>query len=293
MLRLSTFFVVASCVIFSFAADTANAQLRSRNANNANQSKQPHGLSKPKTEIKVRLPKNVDKPVLTLDKVGGYRMKATEGFEPTPMLQIFADGRVLTGRKSKLVAEVEDRIDLVDLQKLLVFASDDCRFFDITSSMLKTDIESNRVGKVMDAPTTLLEINLENHSNRIEVYGLSFVAKDLSNVPSVSATVAIVARCRKLIGKTRLGSKEEADARLQSVNRSLAKEFPMAPKFTIEHLQSAEQFTDGRRMATFVHNFKLNEDNMVAYATLEISSDAKETVNLNVQQQPTSNSRRR
>lgn len=284
MLRLYVLFLFAIFLSLTLTDSVLQAQGGRRRVNRqATQS--THGLSKPKTEIKVRMPDDATKPVLVLDMAGGFRMKDPAGFEPTPMLQIFSDGRVLTGRKSNLVKEVEGKIDLIDLQQLLVFASDDSRFFDLTSEMVKADIEANRSLKIMDAPTTDLEINLKGHSNKVSVYGLPFVPGKLADVPSVTAMLGIVSRCKRIVAQTRLGSDKDAEAAIAAVNKALTEKSADAPKFTLANLQSAEQFVDGRRRVSFVQKFEAKEKSMMAYATLQKSSNGKELVNLQVIEQ--------
>lgn len=284
MRRLNVFFLFA-IFLFLTLTDSALQAQGGRRQSNRQGSQSTHGLSKPKTEIKVRMPDDAKKPVLVLDIVGGFRMKEPAGFEPTPMLQIFSDGRVLTGRKSNLVKEVEGQIDLVDLQQLLVFASDDSRFFDLTSEMLKSDIEANRVAKLMDAPTTELEINLKGHSNKVSAYGLPFTPGKLADVPSVSAMLGILSRCKRIVALTRLGSGEEAQTAVAAVNKALTEKSADAPKFTLDNLQSAEQFVDGRSTASFVQSFEANGKSMMAYAMLQKNSDGKESINLDVVEQ--------
>lgn len=267
---------------------------RGRRINVGNTKGQGGLASIPKTEIKVRLPEDNSKPVLVMDATGGYRALSPAGFEPTPLLQIFADGRVLTGRKSELVNEVEGKIDLVNLQSLLVYISDDCRFFDITSEMLKSDLEAKRIARTLDAATTQFEVNIKDHSNRVEVYALPHAAGKFSDVPSVASMVAIASRCRRIIAMTRLGTNDEADAVLDAVNKSLAAQVPAAPEFTFENLQFAEQFTDGRRTATWVQNYEEDGKPMLAYATYQVDTNGDDSVSLNVAaQNPAFNQRGR
>ncbi len=220
-----------------------------------------------------------------MDMVGGFRVKPPAGFEPSPMLQVFSDGRVLTGRKSPLVKEVEGQLDLVDLQSLLVFVADDCRFFDITSEMLKADLDANRIGRTMDAGTTMFAVNLKEHSNSISVYALPTLAGKFANVPSVGSMIAIASRCRRVISRTRLGTEKDAMVALQSVNKSIADQDSAVPEFTLENLQFAEQFVDGRRSATFVQEFADGQKNMMAYATYQIDSKGVGSSNLSVVEQ--------
>ncbi len=241
-----------------------------------------HALAKPKTEIKIELLDDMTKPVLTMDVTGGYRMRSPDGFEETPMLQVFSDGRILTGRKSPLVKEVEGQLDLVELKSLLVYVADDCRFFDITSEMVTSDLTAKRVGQIMDAPTMKFTVDLKEHSNAVDVYALPNVAGEFADVPSVASMVAIASRCRHIISMTRLGSVEEASVALTSVNRSLAEKAPDAPQFTMENLQYAEQFVDERRSATFTQEFSDAGKSMMAYATFQVDAKGDESVNLNV-----------
>ncbi|QEG22162.1 hypothetical protein [Mariniblastus fucicola] len=267
-----------------------NMPARSRPGNapkvQRSQPKNQPAAAKPTSDIEVRMPEDVNTPVLVMDFTGGYRMKLPDGFEPTPNLQIFPDGRVLTGRNTNLVKEVEGQMDLVELQALLAFIADDCRFFDITSESIKADIAAKRKFMMMDAATTKLEVNLRDHSNTVEVYALPQVADKFSDVPSVASMVAIASRCRRIIAETRVGSDEEAEASLTSVNEALLKQKVKAPEFTLEHLQAAEQYVDGRRTISFAQNFTADEKEMAGYATLLIDAEGGEKVNLHVFETP-------
>ena len=275
----SVLLLLAVSVSLTICVSPLMAQSRTKNNR---QSKSMHDLDKPKTEIKVRMLEDVETPVLVMDSAGGFRMKDPAGFEPSPMLQIFSDGRVLTGTRSKLVSEVEGQMDLVELQKFLVFISDDSRFFELTSEMLKADIEANQMIKMMDAPTTALTVNLKDHSNKVQVYGLPFAPGKFDDVPSVAAMVAIVSRCKKIVATTRLGTENEADQAIAGINKALLDKFPNATEFTLENLQGAEQFTDGRRTSTFVNYFVVDGKTMLAYATRELDSKGKESVTVDV-----------
>ena len=240
------------------------------------------GNFKPGAAIKVNLPDDPNAVVLMMDIVGGFRMKLPDGFEETPMLQVYADGRVLTGRKSPLVKEVEGKLDLVELQSLMAFVADDCRFFDITSELLKSEIEASRSGRIMDAGTTQFSVDLKDHSNEVEVYALPNAAEELADAPAVASVVAMASRCRRLISMTRLGSHDEAMRVLDSVNQSLSKKVPTAPPFALENLQYAEQFTDGRRSVTFIQNFTEANQQMVAYATFQVDVKGQESASVDV-----------
>ena len=235
--------------------------------------------------IEVKFPKDASVPVLVMDVVGGFRMKTPEGFSPTPMVQIFADGRIATGRKSDTVKEVEGQIDLVDLKSLLVFIVDECHFFKITSESVKADLAKKRVGKIMDAGTTQITVTLRDGSNAVEVYAMPHIAGQFSDVASVASMIAIASRCRHLIAKIKLGSDDEAAASLSAVNKALSKKSAGAPKFTMANLQSAEQYVDGRRTASFVNNFADKQKQMLAYAIIQVDTKGKETVVVDVVQQ--------
>jgi hypothetical protein len=262
-------FLLACLFVFHVVSFTV---AQDRTANQANQGK----------EVEVVFPDDIKTPILTLDVVGGFRAKLPEGFEPTPMLQVFADGRVVTGRKSDLVKEVEGKLDLVELKSLLVFIADDCKFFELDSESLKTDIESKRAIQLMDAGTTKIEVNLQDNSNAVEVYAMPQAANQFSELPSVASMIAISSRCRQLIAKTRLGSDEEAEAALNAANKSLATKSDDAPEFTMKHLQFAEQFVDQRRTATFVNNFAAGDKQMMAYATFQVDAKGKDSVVVDV-----------
>lgn len=231
-----------------------------------------------KKEIEIELPDDASTVVLTMDMSGGYRMKDPVGFEPSPLLQIFADGRVKTGVKLNTVKEVESQIDLVELKPLLVFIVDECHFFEISSESVTEELEKLRVGRTMDAGTTKVEINLKGNSNSVEVYTMPMVAGKYSDVASIASMIAITSRCRQLISKVRLGTDDEAKAVIKLINSALAEKSKDAPKFSMANLQNAEQFVDNRRAATFVQNYKQGEKQMMAYASYQLDTKGNPSV---------------
>ena len=133
---------------------------------------------------------------------------------------------------------------------------------------------------MMDAGTTRFTVNLDKHSNSVEIYALPQAAGKFADVPSVTSMIAIASRCRKLVAETKLGSTEEAEAALADVNLKAAKQAPNLPKFSLLHLQFAEQFADGRRTATFVQHPDVDGEKALAYATWQRSADGKDSVSL-------------
>lgn len=236
--------------------------------------------AKPKQNVKVEFANNASVPVLTMDVTGGYRRRQPKGFVPTPLLQIYSDGRIVTGRKSPLVKEIESSIDPVELKSLLVYVVDDCRFFDFTTESIKADVEKLNRGKLMDAGTTSFSVNLEDHQNSVSVYGMSLAARGAKAAPeSVAAMLAIASRCRKLIAMTRIGSEEEAGAALHAVNQSLAEQYPDVEKFTLDNIQFAEQFIDGRRSVSLLQYQKDDKGGTkMVYGTYDLSAAGKQSV---------------
>lgn len=242
----------------------------------------PGKQSKGKEEIKVQLPLDADTPVLTMDTYGGFRMKAADGFAPTPLLQIYADGRIVTGRKSDNVVEVKGAIDLVELQALLSYIVDDCHFFEISSESIKADLAKKGVLKIMDAGTTKIAVKLKDHSQEVEVYGLQAYASQHTDVASFASMVAVASRCRQLISEIKLGSEEEAGAALTAANKKLTEKNKTSPPFTMKHLQFAEQFKSGRRSATFVQNYSEGNKSFMAFATYEVDAKGNEATTAEV-----------
>lgn len=283
--KCSIGYILAFLAIVFLTAESSIAQNGRFNSNRNQQ-------TNPGKEVKVAFPEDAKTPVLIMDVVGGFRAKLPEGFEPTPALQIYADGRIVTGRKSDLVKEVEGTIDLVELKSLLVFIANDCHFFELTSDSVKEDIESKQAVRIMDAGTTKVEVKLKDHSNSVEVYALPYTAEKFSDVASVASLIAISSRCRQLIAKTRLGSAEEAEAALNAVNKSLATKSAKAPEFTMKHLQFAERFADERRTATFVNNFADGNRQMMAYATFQVDAKGEDSTVVDVVEQKRNSDRR-
>jgi hypothetical protein len=243
------------------------------------------GNAKPgkRREIKLEFADDATTPVLVMDFTGGFRAANPDGFVETPALQVFSDGRVLTGRKSPLVKEVEGRIDPVELKGLLAYVVDDCRFFDWNSEDIKKEIAAKSMGRMMDAGTTEFTVNLKDDQHEISVYGLSVAAGNVATIPSVASMVAVSSRCRRVAAMIRIGSLEEATVALQAINKSLAKEHPGVAEFTLEHIRHAEQFVDGRRSATFLHELpEVGGVRKMAFGTYELSSEGKSSVVVSV-----------
>ena len=237
------------------------------------------GLAGKHKDVKVKFASIKDRPVLVMDSIGGFRVAPPEGFQETPLLEIYADGRIVTGRKSPSTEEVVGEMDLVELKTLLSFIADDCRFFDLSTDSIKKDMTSNSRIVVMDAATTQITVNLDEHSNSVEIYALPQATDKRQKIDSVASMAAIASRCRRIIAMTRLGSHEEASVALGVVNRALRDQSPSSPKFTLENLQFAERFTDGRRTASFVQK---DEGKNMIYATWQLDAEGTASANVNL-----------
>jgi len=140
--------------------NTNNSRDRKRNRNQKQK-------KAPQVEVDLSFGADPNSPVFVLDFAGGFRVKQPDGFVPSSALEIFPDGRIVTGRKSLNVKEVVGQMDPVELQAFLVFATEDCRFFDFTTDSIKADMQqaANSI-IVMDAATTQMTINLDKHKQQ-------------------------------------------------------------------------------------------------------------------------------
>jgi hypothetical protein len=212
--------------------------------------------TKKKKREDIEFPEDNDLPLLVMDISGGFFVPQA-GFTPTPSLRVFADGRVLTGNKSPKVVPTEGQVSVERIESLVKFAVEECNFFEIDTEKVKEEMDAT--GKevlVMDAGTTLFEIHLKNRGiNTVGVYALPYSAKRFHEIPELSSLVKLQAKCKQIMAEVNLGSPEEAASVVQFANIGLANESDVAPEFTLEHLQYAERFVDGKMTAMFSQTF--------------------------------------
>ena len=178
-------------------------------------------------------------------------------------------------------------MDVVEVQSLLAFATQDCRFFDFTSDSIKADMQQARGGlAVADAPTTQLTVNLDKHSQQIEIYALQFVAKGMQQVPSVASMTALSSRAKSIVARIRIGGDQQVNAAVNALNAELTKKDPKATKFDSGNLQYAEQFVDGRIKASFNQEYTEGNESVFVYGSWELPAKGDATTSVSVLRKP-------
>lgn len=251
----------------------------SQNRKNRNQKKGPE------VEIDLSFGADQNTPVFSIDFVGGFRQQQPEGFVETPALKIFPNGRIVTGRNSPNVKEITGQMDPVELRSFLVFATEDCRFFDFTTDSIKADIKKAADSMIiMDAATTQMTIHLDKHSQQTDIYALQFVARKMQQVQSVAAMTALSSRAQSIIANTKIG--DSGPRAIAELNKTLAARDPDARKFVASNLQFAEQFVDGRVKASYNQEYPDGNETVFVYGSWEKPADGDAKVSVSLHRSP-------
>jgi len=180
-------------------------------------------------------------PVVALESKGAHR--------PQPPLVIHPDGTMASSAG-------ETRIDPARLQELLRFIIEEQRFWDIDSEAVRLAIhqENSQRGSalaVLHAPTSVLEVRLQDRTHRVEVHALQFEANAHPGIDSLQRLAAIQRRVIQVFSIALLGG-EWRVARLRDLaSAELRKHHPDRAPFTLDDLAAAGRRSDGSLVAHF------------------------------------------
>lgn len=199
------------------------------------------------------LPKDKKTPVVVLEYTGGFRMRTDE--KPEPMLTIYPDGRVVAGKTSPQIKRVEWKMKGWDLQKLLKLCIKENGFMDSSTEKIKKAIaDSGQRVMIADAPSTEITINTEEQKNKVSVYALMFVARDMKGIEGIKELANIERALKKVHSLAIIGGPEEFEKVIEFANKELQKKFPDSITLNADDLGYASARSDGKKTISLSRN---------------------------------------
>lgn len=223
----------------------------------------------------IQLPMDPEDPVFEFDSFGGYRMATPADFEPTPSLQVFADGKIVTGGHNPTVKSYSRHLSEAELNQFLHFVVNRNGFYEIHTAELKDRMAGT--GKelfIADSPTSRFTINLQRGANSVEIYALSFAARTFEEVEEVRKLLEIQRRCQQLIATCHLGDQQQTENLLGKINQQLKEEYPDVPEIQSADVRFATRFTDGKFQSSFRKSFEQGEETQIRVIDVRVFQPA-------------------
>jgi hypothetical protein len=174
----------------------------------------------------IKFPAAKDQPVIVLKYTGGFRAPDPVGFTPSPFLQVFADGRVVTGQNEPKQPIFEVKLDPAEVEKLADFMVNVHKFNELDSKKIAARIEAipDRM-RIADAPMTEITLTTEKGSHTCAVYALGLAAREMKSIEEVGRLFKIEGRLKALHCIATLGL-EKAEALTAEANKFLQTNHP-------------------------------------------------------------------
>lgn len=209
-------------------------------------------------QVKFETPREDRAEVVVYDVLGGMRPRARQ----EPLMSIRADKSVVLGNPSGSGKRIETRISDAELQDLLRFIVEQNRFFDFDAESVNAAIPKDAGGRenmfqIMDAPITVIRVQLRNRQGEARFYALSAAARRHPEIAALQRLSAVEKRLKTFMAWINVGGKQGAEAALKQVNARLRTEHPSIQTLSAADLDAAFVYPDGSTRAIFVRR-KLN-----------------------------------
>ena len=156
------------------------------------------------------------------------------------------------GSKNPKVDPITVEMGPAFAREFLSFVADDNGFLRQTTEELKAQIDSqDDLVQVADAPTSVFKVNIGERKHEIEIYGLTFAARQFPQIDGLAALERIRKRCLLEKHLHVLKAKADIERVLASVNKAVQEKHPGATKFTIENLSYANMNVRGNVNGAF------------------------------------------
>ncbi len=223
----------------------------------------------------LKLPMDPEQIVLQLGYSGGFRATLPEGFEPTPRLRVFADGRVVTGQNHPDLPVHEIRLheeQLLDEMRKIVEGE---KFLELDQAVIAEAIaDTGRPIALADGPTTRIEVRLDDREHAVELYAVGFCASAYPEVAGLQELRRIELICQRLCALARVGGPERLKACLGPAQESLDSQ-GAGLKVSPEHLSSATGLPNGGMQVRFSIPTMISGDTVVVGCVVEVELDAE------------------
>lgn len=231
-----------------------------------------------KEQLKVEIPNDPEQTVLLWDLTGGFRAPLPPGFKQKPKLQIFADGRVVSGSNGPQFLNGEMKLERSELQQLLEFVVNEHNFFESSQADIQRMLEGYQ-SRLADGLTTVLNVDAANQQQQIEVYALFDTARAFPDSDAFKNLLAIEKRLRQIKVMADAGGKKAIEAMVAAANEQLKREVPDMPPFTMSQLSSATRFANGKLTARM---FQRKDDVSVNAELIQENPEAEYQVKLTI-----------
>lgn len=204
----------------------------------------------------IKLPMDPETVVFQLTYTGGYRMAPPKGFERTPRIRVFADGRVVTGRNTPEQKEYVLQLDDRRLHELMEEVVSKYDAFSIDSREIGKAIQATgrRIG-IADVPNTEITIELADRKHTINVYAVTYCAGSYPEIEELQRLLRIEKFAHRLYGLAHLGGEEVLAAIVEFGNVELAKGQFSRFTLTNENMESAKKIDGEKSETRFVVRF--------------------------------------
>jgi hypothetical protein len=182
-------------------------------------------------------------------------------FEATPLLRIYADGKVLTGSSMPGIDNCTQTMTESELNQFLHFVVNKQQFYEITEAGLKSQMANSEMAvRIADAATSCFSVNLQRGTHTVNVYALMFAARQFTEIRDLQRLVEIENQSRRLVAQTNLGTGDAVTKIMKLVNQKLEQTNPGLAPFEAADVQFATRYTGGKFQATFEKTYAATEN---------------------------------
>ncbi len=230
-----------------------------------------------------QMPEDKSKPVITMQSVGGFRMRPK--VKPEPMLSIYPDGKVVAGRTWDGIGRAEWKLSYKEIQALLKFCIKENKMLEHTTEGIQKAIkDSGKRVMIADAPSTEIMINTKDKQNTVSVYALQFATRQFSSIKAIGQVAAVEQRLKKIHAMTVVGGPKKMDEIFKAVNAALKEKDKDAPTMDLSNLGYAQKRDNGTVRMSIAKQVKNDTGQMKAnyMANVSIPEGKKPEIKANV-----------
>ena len=203
----------------------------------------------PNDETEDPLPMDPEIAVITYQREGGFRARRPDDEKPEPLLQIFADGRVVAGKTRAGLKRTETEIPRKELKALVKFCLRDQDVAEMTSESLKEKMEATGKRNLLaDGLTSVFQFQTENLEKSLRIYALDYSSRTFAEVGELKKLQKVEARLKGYVAVAATGGRKAFDELLEKINTELKKQHPGAPPFSLDNVRYAQAVENGMLM---------------------------------------------
>ena len=187
-------------------------------------------------------------PIFVFDQSGGRGLRY--GSTRSPLIRVFADGRVVTGGTTAVVEKLEARLTDSELKQFLHFLVNENKFFDIDSKKIEDRFKAAKTNAMTrNGIYTKAAITLKNRKHSFSIYSFDLFEEFFKDWVEVGQIRSIRNRCMALNAKIHIG--ELGDDVVKRVNEELKKQAPEIAPFEVAEIVTAQRLKKGRFQVRF------------------------------------------